>query len=460
MGVRLPLELEGELQVTRAAGEPPFVVGKEYSCVFGRVGQFSLHMPPQDYHELGVHTFGSGKATGADTMVCSVPKVVTAGNTTCCVMPPNASRSHFPTLRPVEDAATERRLRAEDQKRATCGATPYTPVFFEHFPLFAPAFSRRPYIREAEGALVVELDLQALAGRKITLSIEAALEGGRATTTLMSSTVVVAALGSPLARERCDSHGRCRPVLPLRIPFSLAPVPVSFDADTTIKLAVDGPTAAATHTRRLIRAAPPPEGSSVVTFQVDHETQALLRDGVPFVMSGWFAGGYGFESAGLPPSTLVAGEAAAAGEQNPDYFNALGQACESHHCFAVCLELRRDGSLLTAVRNGPAALTTQWGRDGVTFVRSGSWTDPALAKLYLDAAAAAGVSVLWNVGVDAAARAMARILDSKTNQTGCGTDPTPTNWEACEIELVGHVKGNVTMVMGHPAIGGYYACDE
>ena len=39
-------------------------------------------------------------------------------------------------------------------------------------------------------------------------------------------------------------------------------------------------------------------------WQVDHSTQALLRDGVSFIMSGWFAGGYGHESVGLPPVRL------------------------------------------------------------------------------------------------------------------------------------------------------------
>ena len=165
-------------------------------------------------------------------------------------------------------------------------------------------------------------------------------------------------------------------MLPLRIPFALDKVPTSFDDDTTVKLLVSDTTnTVATHTRRLIRAAPPRDGSGVATFQVDHETQALLRDGVPFVMSGWFAGGYGFESAGLPPATFI-GDTSEAND-NPSYLDAFGQA----------------------------SLVSQWGRNGVTFVRAGSWTDPSLARVYLDAAAAAGVSVLWNVGVDTAARA-------------------------------------------------------
>jgi len=44
--------------------------------------------------------------------------------------------------------------------------------------------------------------------------------------------------------------------------------------------------------------------------------------------------------------------------------------------------------------------------------------------------------------------------------TQCGTEPTADNWEACAKELIGYVKGNVTMVMNHTAVGGYYACDD
>lgn len=100
---------------------------------------------------------------------------------------------------------------------------------------------------------------------------------------------------------------------------------------------------------------------------MDHSTQALLKDGVPFLMTGWFAGGYGYESAGLPPSHFV--PRAPDGSNNAT-MSALGQA----------------------------ALVTEWGRQGHTFVRAGGWTDPLDAFTFLDASHAAGVSVLWNVG--------------------------------------------------------------
>ena len=83
----------------------------------------------------------------------------------------------------------------------------------------------------------MELDLPALAGKQITLSVDFNTEKGEgmntAGTTLLSSTMTVPALNTPLARESCDAHGRCRPVLPLRTPFVLDKVPTSFDDDTT-----------------------------------------------------------------------------------------------------------------------------------------------------------------------------------------------------------------------------------
>jgi hypothetical protein len=126
-GVRLPLELEGKLEIKRSTGEPPFTVGEAYSCVFGRAGQFSLHMPPQDYHDLGVHTKGRGTATDADTLVCTVPRVVTAGNTTVCVMPPNATDTPCPAFRPMEDDRDQQRpADVAEGKHVTCGVTPCT----------------------------------------------------------------------------------------------------------------------------------------------------------------------------------------------------------------------------------------------------------------------------------------------------------------------------------------------
>jgi hypothetical protein len=90
---------------------------------------------------------------------------------------------------------------------------------------------------------------------------------------------------------------------------------------------------------------------------VDHETKGLLKDGIAFIMSGWFAGGYSHESAGLPPAVF------ATSEMDKLELAALGQA----------------------------SLTTEWGRQGVTFIRAGGWGNATHANTFLDACSAAVV---------------------------------------------------------------------
>jgi hypothetical protein len=434
---RMSTELGGSLTIKRQPSEPAFASGRSYECVLGRAGQFSLHIPPQNYHETGVHSVAPGKVLDADTLLCDVGSVVTEGNTTVCVQEANASR-HFPEFQPLGAAAPE----AAGKKKLMCAQTSYAAAWTYHFALFAPAFNRRPYFREEEGALVSELDLGALAGKTVRItagyhpsSPSSSGGGGRGGfVSVLNTTVNVPALDTPRGRTRCGAHGvthggvsTCRQVLPIRLPFPLQALPADIDEDCTITLQQEGAYAkAAVHTRRLQRSPPPADkGGSVVTFQVDHESQALLRDGVTFVMSGWFAGGYGHESAGLPPAYFV--------DKLP------GNTTTS--------------ALLSVL--GQASLTTQWGRDGQTFIRCGSWADPSLAQVFLEAAAATGVSVLWNVGADSLARAMARIVETKTNLTHCGTVPSPANWDACEKELRAYTIGNVTMVREYAAIGGY-----
>ena len=59
-----------------------------------------------------------------------------------------------------------------------------------------------------------------------------------------------------------------------------------------------------THTRRFLRAPPPPKGSAVAAWQIDHTTKAITVDGMPFAMVGWFGSGGLHESAGLPTAVV------------------------------------------------------------------------------------------------------------------------------------------------------------
>ena len=49
-----------------------------------------------------------------------------------------------------------------------CSSGPYACAFIEHFAAFAPAFGRRPYYAESEGAVVIKTDYS-LAGEALVL---------------------------------------------------------------------------------------------------------------------------------------------------------------------------------------------------------------------------------------------------------------------------------------------------
>ena len=314
-----------------------------YACQLGRRAQFSLHMPPKNYRATGVHATTNATVMDANTLTCATDGVVTAGNTTVCILAANTSSTQRDTIHTNSDHSNHPRTTSYTSKVLCDGSNRWAPRFVEHFPLFAPAFSRRPYFREDAGAIIAELDLASLSGLSVTLTVE--VESGK-----------------PPVINHTFTVGDVRFI---RIPFSFHGMAADVNIDALLTL-VSPYYPPAYHVRKFSRSRPPPNTTSVTTFQVDHERKALLKDGVAFIMSGWFAGGYSHESAGLPPSHFVAPQEDASGS-NADLLSALGQA----------------------------SLTTEWGRHGVTFIRAGSWTNSTLATLFLDAAAAAGVSVLW-----------------------------------------------------------------
>ena len=176
--------------------------------------------------------------------------------------------------------------------------------------------------------------------------------------------------------------------------------------------------------------APPPDTTVATTaWSVDHESRALLVDGRRFAAQGWFAGSYAHESVGLPPITRV----------------PKGKTMHMN-------EIRKLGQ---------SSLITEWGRQGHSFTRYGvagandvdfkPQTSTLLASL--DAAAAAGVSVLINVGIDQLAQAM---IDFR-GKPGHPRSPTQ-NMNI--TELWGWIAGNISIVKNHPAVAAYYGCDD
>ena len=108
---------------------------------------------------------------------------------------------------------------------------------------------------------------------------------------------------------------------------------------------------------------------------------------------------------------------------------------------------------------GQSSLVTEWGRQGHSFVRYGIGSAQVLggsaqaAHLMetLDAAASAGMYVLINLGVDELAHKRLGVK-SKQNHT---QDENVT-----ADELWSWMKGNLTLVADHPAVGAFYGCDD
>ena len=319
-------------------------------------------LPQPGFRQGGVRVYANATVLDDGAATCAVPPVVTAGNTTVCVARDDADC--FGT--------TPKKF-----------ASPFGYAFVDHYAAFAPAFDRRPYVREASGALLV--------------SVDGSLVGKGCRVSASTSTTTLVDVAHTFADGAVASFG-----------FSLDGLPASYYGIATIEVACGEKTYA--HERALHRAPPPPAVTSVVVTQVDHERRALLRDGVPFAMSGWFAGHYSHISAGLP----VPG----------DNFD--------------------DG----VVVRKQASLVAEWGKQGHTFVRSGGFSNLTHGFEFLDDAHAAGLAVLCNVEVDKLARAVAKIPDS---HTGIIPDYAET-WAA--------VRASISAFKDHPAVGGWYACDD
>ena len=238
-------------------------------------------------------------------------------------------------------------------------------AYLRHYAAFVPEFSRRPYFRESEGAVLVRVP-RALATPQRALTLSATLPCG----------------GPPL---RATLQGQELSALAhfavYRLRFPLAQLSPTCFEEVALTLSGAGLTPV-TRNRTFVRAPPPRPGAATTAWSVDHESRALLADGRRVAAQGWFAGSYAHESVGLPPMTRV-------------------PPGETMH--------------MNEVRKlGQSSMITEWGRQGHTFTRYGVGAaadidgKPQTATLLasLDAAAAAGVGVLINIGVDKLAQAM------------------------------------------------------
>ena len=236
--------------------------------------------------------------------------------------------------------------------KGPCMSGNYTCATIEHYAAFAPAFGRRPFIRETNLSIVVQTDY-ALSGQTLELS-----------------TVIA---GVPLSGEIVGG-GYAKLELPMpRLPSA------NFSETVNITLTLpDG--RSRSKPRRFMHAAPPMLGMPTSTVQVDHESGGLLMDGVRKTCNGWFNNPNG-GIAGLPAS----------------------ETCD----IARTNDLQNQA--LRAAKNQAAQVADQ-GMKGITFLRDAVMTEcdqfdfackktPAYERdwanriAWLDAAAVAGVNV-------------------------------------------------------------------
>ena len=169
------------------------------------------------------------------TVVCHVPQLITTGNTS--IVPGNGSD------------------------------TRYSAAFFESFAIFSPAYGRRPYVRESNGSVVLQLDQSFLKSPDTPLA-------------LCVSVVQNASLGCILSLDLPPPPRRAF----LRLPFQLDAMglPRTARVDTLISLTF--PASAVplsqrgsntsrkilrvSHPRVFARATPPKPGSTVRVWQV------------------------------------------------------------------------------------------------------------------------------------------------------------------------------------------------
>jgi len=164
---------------------------------------------------------------------------------------------------------------------ATEGNTTFTTSvgfgYVRHYASFVPEFARRPFVHEADGAVLVRL-AQNLQARAPTLHVSIPCGGPKLEVNLegQASTAL-----SPYAQ--------------FRVSFPLGAVSSPCYEATVISLSLDG-AVTIVRNRTFIRAPAPKrneqKATSASSWQVDHESRSLLVDGRRFLAQGWFAGGY------------------------------------------------------------------------------------------------------------------------------------------------------------------------
>ena len=305
----------------------------------------------------------------------------------------------------------------------TCFGSGWSSVFFEHYVAADVEFGRRPYFDETQGSVIITVD-PALGTTPLAATI----------------TIPSGSVAAPFVAKGSVLPGRSGTIISFDFHASL---PLALDVDATISVVIPSLKQTITHTRRFIRAPSPTSTNAVASgaqsiWQLDHERAGLLVDGRSFFGAGWFGAGFGHVSVGLPPSYY----------DDPAYVAGTNS---SHDSYLQAL--------------GEASMMAEWGKQGITMVRIGApydagnydtstgWSPQNEAdalrnfRLICDAAASAGIYLIVNMPIQTWGNAMSGI------PVKIAPNSTALEWEQWTL-------GNMSLVMKHPAIAGWYGCDD
>ena len=169
------------------------------------------------------------------TVVCHVPQLITTGNTS--IVPGNGSD------------------------------TRYSAAFFESFAIFSPAYGRRPYVRESNGSVVLQLDQSFLHGPDTPLALCVSVPQNASLGCILSLSLPApprrAFLRLPFRLDAMGLPRTARVDTLIALTFPASAVPLSQrGSDPNRKLL------RASHPRVFARAVPPKTGSTVRVWQV------------------------------------------------------------------------------------------------------------------------------------------------------------------------------------------------
>jgi hypothetical protein len=293
-------------------------------------------------------------------------------------------------------------------------------------PAVEVALDRRPYIYETTGQLLIKTSTL-LAGESVTVS--AAAEPLTRDSAAAAAAVVEE---TSTAQLELFNATAVQPGTTVALNFSLELLTPPFYGHAVVTVRYGNTTI--TKRKLLQRALPPAAGYNGSTYQVDHTRRGLLANGwLPFVGQGWWHAPYSYPHSSFGDPTQWQARGA---RGSPGYRSHMEQEGAS-----VTAEWGKRGHTLVQMQMPGSADScdgSYWSRRPVCHIDA---TLNALDDLHASGIAAL-VTLPWTDG---------QRLNAQ-DTAGLNVDMSDLTWQ----EKWRQIKGNMSLVMDHPAVAGWY----